>query len=244
MNFFDLSKYAEAATRAISKIQCEECHNRGWTLIPGDVGNRIVSCHKCGPERARINYTHFSLKSKGRAVDRELLVELNKAQKIDECYAMASKARQSCLMIGATGRGKTVSIYRAYNDTLEEYGGSPHPKVWVLKEYHLWERFRDEDSARKVLDALEIEQPAYVFIDELFREKDWRDANSDRDKAKIAHMFMYRFWDSLYQAHWPLSCVMGTANAAPETVINGSENDRALVRRINEVMPKRIGGTK
>ena len=81
----------------------------------------------------------------------------------------------------------------------------------------------------------------HIFIDELFREKDWRDANSDRDKAKLAHLFMYEFWDSLYQASWPLVCVMGTANQPPEQIITGGENDKALVRRINEVMPTRVG---
>lgn len=241
MNFHDQSRFQDQATRELSRLTCESCQGRGWTLLPVDAWNRIVSCPNCGPQRAKINYENYAFKSRGRIVNRDLLGELYKLGVVDECYGSASKARKSCLLIGPTGRGKTVSLYRAYNDTLEEHGGSPTPKVWVLKEYHLWQRFREEESARTILDALDREQPTHIFIDELFREKDWRDANSDRDKAKLAHLFMYEFWDSLYQASWPLVCVMGTANQPPEQIITGGENDKALVRRINEVMPTRIG---
>jgi hypothetical protein len=46
----------------------------------------------------------------------------------------------------------------------------------------------------------------------------------------------YRFWDEyIYEADWDIECVFVTGNSEPEEVISGSENERALIRRIREV---------
>jgi len=169
----------------------------------------------------------------GRIIDREFLRELGKLGKVKKEFFELSEAGKSCLMVGSTGRGKSLCLKRAYNDKLKETGGRG---CVYIKESDLFRRFRDDDDAHEFLEKFEKQKPRHIYLDECFRPADWRDFGADRDKAKAAHMYYYVFWDQyISEAYWSIETVMGTANARPEDVIpQRVENDQGLLRRIRE----------
>lgn len=229
-NIVSLDEVREAKDLAHGQA-CKVCAGAGFTLTDG----KMADCPECAAKENQKRYETHALRSReGRIIDRDFISELG-STKVSSDYLRPAHSGKSCMMIGETGTGKSLALKYAHNRALKAHNGWPF-KVFYAKEYHLFSIFRDDDKALEFFMDFEKRKPTHIFLDECFRTADWRDFHSDRDKAKLAHLNYYRFWDEyIYEAYWQVECVMLTGNAQPETVIAGTENEKALIRRIREM---------
>lgn len=211
---------------------CVQCSGAGFEVIEG----KIVDCPKCEAEQIEARMKQHAIKSRdGRRINNDFMLDLVGRGIVQRDLYAQAMAGVSTMLIGPTGTGKSLALKFAYNRALRMAKGWP-TSVFYAKEYHLFALFRDDDSADEFFSDFEKRKPRKIFLDECFRKADWRDIHSNRDKAKIAHLNYYRFWDEyIYEADWDIECVFVTGNSEPEEVISGSENERALIRRIREV---------
>lgn len=210
---------------------CAICAGAGFTVSQG----KIEDCPECEKIATKKRYEHNALRSReGLVIDKDFIASLG-PDKINRDFLVMAHSGQSGMMIGETGTGKSLCLKYAHNRALLDHKGWPS-KVFYAKEYHLFSVFRDDDASIEFFAQLRKRQPTHIFLDECFRTADWRDLHADRDKAKLAHLNYYRFWDEyIYEAWWEIECVMLTGNAQPESVISGTENEKGLVRRIREM---------
>ncbi len=230
-NVLKLSDYREGFAVQFTDVaskSCPLCHGAGFTLV----NDRQVSCEPCDARAANKRYQSHAMRSRDhKIIDREWLKELCATNpEIHQPFLKLGSDLSSCLIVSDTGRGKTLALKYAYNLTLRNHKGWTQ-KILFAKEYHLWALFREEENAETFFEDLRKRKPTHIFLDECFRPNDWRDIHSERDKAKLAHLFMYAFWDWIYESANEL--VFVTGNQEPEFAIPGTnENERALLRRI------------
>lgn len=222
---------------------CEVCREeiRPWRdgMIYNPETRSVSQCQACETARAELRFQEKAFRSKaGTIIDLPLFESIGRQKIITtEILEAAKEEPRSCLIVGASGSGKTLLSKKFYNDLLRRYGGVPR-KIMYRKEYELFKIFRDEERTDEFFELIERIQPEWVIIDEAFHEINWRDKEADRDKARLAHLNYYNFVDwFLYEPRWQHTPnVIMTANNDPEQVIgNNTENQRALVRRIHVV---------
>lgn len=207
--------------------ECSKCLGGGFLK-----GN--VPCPECEKRLGGILFQKLAIRSReGRIIDRPFLSEMVSSGLVKREFARLSDEGKSCFMVGTTGLGKSLCLKRAHNDKLKETGGRG---VFYIKERELFTKFREEKSAEEFLKEFLEQKPRHLYFDECFRPTDWRDYNSDRDKAKLAHLYYYAFWDEyIHDAFWNIETIMGTGNALPQDVIpQVTPNDKGLLRRIRE----------
>ncbi len=218
--------------------RCEKCGGTDGLLFDHQTRS-VGKCPDCAAARAEVNFQNNCFRSMaGTVIDFPLMESLAHRGRISpEIFELSKEPPKSRLIIGSSGCGKTLLSKKIYNDLLRLYDGYSG-KIFYVKEYELFKTFRDQNHTDEFFYRLDRQKPEWILIDEAFHEINWRDKDADRDYARLAHLTYYQMVDwYLYEPRWKKNAsVIMTANNEPERVIGtGTENQRALVRRVRVV---------
>lgn len=202
----------------------EQIQMVGW--VP-----KMVPCESCVKDEMEAYYE----KSRGEAVTGAVFSRLSKEGKIHADIVEIAKDEnmKSFLIIGPTGKGKSLLLKLNYNRMVKRQG--TRDGLLFITEKEIRKILESDENYKEWKKKLSVIHS--IFIDEMGREEVWKDLGSstDRDGANRVSLNMWDFLDYIYDRGDALTA-QGAANKSPDEILPNLKGDAAgeWFRRYND----------